>query len=147
MTSQFAAMMTNPEYGQLFGLKLAKVRIRAIGLFCGLYDLSARGKMPRQGIYKDYIGKLPIEDPRFRCLESITEDYPPAFIVTAAEDFLRDQAEPMYNFLRAKGLEAQWKCYGQEGDRKVGHVFHVNILLPEAVECNDDAAAFFRRYV
>ena len=79
MTSQFASMMTNPEYGQIFGLKLAKVRIRAIGLFCGLYDLSARGKMPRRGMYKDYFGKLPMEDPRFRCLESITDKYPPAF--------------------------------------------------------------------
>lgn len=147
MTSQFAAMMTNPEYGKLFGLKFAKVRIRAIGLFCGLYDLSARAKLPRRGMYRDYFGKLSADDSRFRCLESITEDYPPAFIATATEDFLRDQAEPMYDFLRNKGLEARWKCYGREGDKNACHVFHVNILLPEAAECNDDAAAFFRKYV
>ena len=147
MTSQYAAMVTNPEYGKLFGLKFAKVSIRAIGLFCGLYNLSARGKLPRRGMYKDYFGKLPTDDPRFRCLESITEDYPPAFIVTAAEDFLREEAEPMYAFLRAKGLDARWKCYGAAGDKKIGHVFHVNILLPEAVQCNDDAAEFFRKYI
>ena len=147
MASQFAAMMTNPEYGRLFGLKLAKVRIRAIGLFCGLYDLSARAQMPRRGMYKDYFGKLPMDDPRFQCLESVTAAYPPAFIMTGTEDFLRDQAEPMYDFLRSKGVEAQWKCYGQEGDKKACHVFHVNILLPEAVQCNDDAAEFFRKYV
>lgn len=147
MTSQFAAMMTNPEYGKLFKLKLAKVKIRAIGLFCGLYDLSARAKMPRRGMYKDYFGKLPMDDPRFQCLESITASYPPAFIMTGAEDFLRDQAKPMYEYLRSKGVEAEWKCYGQEGDKRIGHVFHVNILLPEAVQCNDDAAAFFRKYL
>jgi hypothetical protein len=44
-------------------------------------------------------------------------------------------------------VDAQWHCYGTEEQEHVGHVFHVNILLPEAVQCNDDAAAFFRQYV
>jgi len=147
MTSQYAAMQTNPEYGKLFGLKLAKIRIRAVGLNCGLYDLYARANLPRKGMYKDYFGKISPEDPRFCCLEAITEHYPPAFITTATGDFLRDQAQPMYEFLRKKGIEAQWKCYGREGDKNACHVFHVNILLPEAVQCNDDAAEFFKKYI
>ena len=147
MTSQFAAMMTNPDYGKLFGLKYAKVHIRAVGLFCGLYDLKEMGSAPRRGMHKDYFGSLPKDDPRFCCLESITADYPPAFVTTGTEDFLRDLAQPMYEHLRAKGVEAQWKCYGQEGDKKACHVFHVNIPLPEAVACNDDAAAFFRNHL
>ena len=147
MTSQYAAMQTNPEYGALFGLRLAKIKICAIGLNCGLYDLNARAHMPRKGMHKDYFGKISPEDPRFRCLESITNAYPPAYITTGVEDFLRDQAEPMYNLLREKDVDAAWRCYGQEGDKKVSHVFHVNILLPEAVQCNDDAAAFFKQYV
>ena len=147
MTSQYAAMQTNPEYGKLFGLKLARITIRALGLNCGLYDLKEMGAAPRKGMHKDYFGRIPADDPRFRCLEAITADYPPAFIMTGTEDFLRPQAEPMYAFLREKGIDAQWKCYGREGDRNVCHVFHVNILLPEAVQCNDDAAAFFKKYV
>jgi len=147
MTSQYAAMQTNPEYGKLFGLKLAKIRIRAVGLNCGLYDLYARANLPRKGMYKDYFGKISPEDPRFRCLEAITKHYPPAFITTATGDFLRDQAQPMHEFLRKKGIEAQWKCYGREGDKNACHVFHVNILLPEAVQCNDDAAEFFKKYI
>ena len=147
MTCQYAAMQSNPEYGKRFRLNLAKVTIRAIGLNCGLYNLSEMGAAPRRGMHRDYFGKLPKDDPRFQCLESIDASYPPAYITTGTEDFLRDLAEPMYNFLRSKGAEAQWKCYGREGDKKVSHVFHVNILLPEAVQCNDDAAEFFRRYV
>lgn len=147
LTSQYAAMQTNPEYGKLFGLKLTNIRIRAIGLNCGLYDLKEMGAAPRKGMHKDYFGKLPKDDPRFRCLEAITDRYPPAFITTGTEDFLRNLAQPMYDFLRSKGVEAQWKCYGQEGDKKASHVFHVNILLPEAVQCNDDAAEFFKKYV
>jgi len=147
MTSQYAAMVTNPEYGKLFKLKPVKVKIRAVGLFCGLYDLSQRAKLPRKGMYKDYLGKIAADDPRFRCLESVTGDFPPAFIATGTQDFLRSEAEPMHHFLREKGVETQLKCYGREDDEKVGHVFHVNILLPEAVQCNDDAAEFFRKHV
>ena len=147
MTSQYAAMQTNPKYGKCFGLKLAKVNIRAIGLNCGLYDLKEMGAAPRQGMHKDYFGKLPKDDPRFCCLEAITDRYPPAFITTGTHDFLRNLAEPMYELLRSRGVEAQWKCYGREDDKNIGHVFHVNILLPEAIQCNDDAAEFFRQYV
>jgi hypothetical protein len=53
----------------------------------------------------------------------------------------------MYDFLKAKGIDTEWTCYGAEDDEKIGHVFHVNILLPEAIACNDDSAAFFRRYL
>ena len=147
MTSQYAAMHTNSEYAKLFGLKMANVKIRAIGLFCGLYDLNEMGAAPRRGMHKDYFGKLPKDDPRFQALEAVTGSYPPAFITTGTEDFLRDNAQPMYDFLCSKGVAAQWKCYGREGDKNVCHVFHVNIPLPEAIQCNDDAAAFFKQYV
>ena len=39
LASQYAAIHTNPEYAALFRLKLPKVRIRALGLNCGMYDL------------------------------------------------------------------------------------------------------------
>ena len=148
LASQYAAIHTNPEYAALFALKLPKIHICALGLNCGMYDMSANAAGPRRGIYLDYLGKkLPADDPRFRVLESITGDYPPAYITTACHDFLRPNAEPMCRFLREKGVESQWKCYGSESDEKVAHVFHVNIILPDAVQCNDDAAAFFRKFV
>ena len=147
LTSQYAAMQSNPEYGKHFGLNLAKVNIRAVGLNCGLYNLREMGTAPRRGMHKDYFGKLPQDDPRFLCLEAITEKYPPAFITTATEDFLQELAQPMYELLCSRGVEAEWKCYGREGDKNACHVFHVNILLPEAVQCNDDAAEFFKKYV
>ena len=49
-----------------------------------------------------------------------------------------------HSLLTAKGIPAQWKCYGSEDDKTIGHVFHVTINTPEAIRCNDDAAAFFR---
>lgn len=145
LASQYAAIATNPAYAAIFNMTVPEIRIRALGLNCGMYDMSARGAQPRKGIQLDYLGKkIPADDPRLRVLESIGSNYPPAYITTACHDFLREAAEPMYNFLTQQGIRAQWKCYGSEEDKSVGHVFHVNILLPDAIACNDDSAAFFR---
>ena len=145
LASQYAAIATNPDYAALFHMTVPEITIRALGLNCGMYDMVARAAGPRKGLALDYIGKhVPDNDPRFDVLRAIGETYPPAFITTACHDFLRPCAEPMYQFLRSKGIHAEWKCYGSEENEKIGHVFHVNIPLPEAIACNDDAAAFFR---
>ena len=145
LASQYAAMWAEPEYAALFSVKIPRIRIRALALNCGFYDLAASAAQARKGLNLDYLGKrLSAADPRFRVLENITGKYPPAFITTSCGDFLRDCAQPLHRFLTEKGLDAQWCCYGREGDKSVGHVFHVNILLPEAVQCNDDTAAFFK---
>ena len=150
MTSHYAAIFTNPAFAAHFPLKLPKINIRAVGLYCGMYDMSARAKEKRKGIQLDYLGKeknISGDDPRLQVLENITPDFPPAFLCTGTNDFLRPCCQPMHEFLQKKGIDAQWKCYGVEGPEGMGHVFHVNILLPEAVQCNDDAAAFFQKYV
>ncbi len=148
LASQYAAILTNPTYASHFSLKLPQVNIVALGLNCGMYDPAEQAQPPRRGIALDYLGRdISADDPRLKVMEAITAAYPPAYITTACQDFLRSCAQPMFDFLQARGVEAQWKCYGTEDNKQVGHVFHVNILLPEAVQCNDDAAAFFRKYV
>ena len=148
LASQYAAMHANPEYAALFQLDMAKVRILALGLNCGMYDMTANVSGKRKGIHLDYLGrKLPADDPRFRVLDNIDNRYPPAFLTTACHDFLRPCAQPMWQFLTEKGVESQWKCYGTEENEAVAHVFHVNIILPEAKQCNDDTAEFFRKFL
>ena len=44
-------------------------------------------------------------------------------------------------------FSSEMKCYGTEEAEHIGHVFHVNIALPEATQCNDDQTAFFRQYL
>ena len=144
LASQYAAIAANPDYAALFHMTVPDIQIRVLGLNCGMYDMAERGAQPRKGIQLDYLGReLPGNDPRLQVLEAIGSNYPAAFITTACHDFLRTEAEPMYEFLAGKGIKAAWKCYGSEEDESIGHVFHVNITLPEAVRCNDESAAFF----
>ena len=148
LASQYAAIVTNPEYAAHFDLAVPNIPIRALDLNGGMYDPIAFCGKKVTGLARDYLGPKPdLNDPRLKVLEAITADYPPAYITTACHDFLRASAEPMYTHLTAKGIPAQWKCYGSEADKTVAHVFHVNIVLPDAVACNDDSAAFFRQYL
>lgn len=148
LASQYAAIWSNSEYAALFGMTVPNIRICALGLNCGLYDQSARAAKPRRGHNLDYYGKdLSADDPRLRVLESITGSFPPAYITTAHNDFLRDCAEPMFAFLTERGIPCAWKCYGSPERKQVAHVFHVNIALPEAKQCNDESAEFFRKYI
>ena len=147
LASQYAAIHANPEYAAHFDLKLPRITIRALGLFCGMYDTAKLAAQPRKGLHLDYLGKeLSPADPRIQVLEAIGENYPPAFIMTSHHDFLKECALPMYELLTGKGIPCRYYCYGTPERKEVGHVFHVNILLPEAVQCNDDTAAFFRVY-
>ena len=150
LASQYAAMLTNADYMALFGLKrpIDRIRLRGVGLNCGLYDMKTVAAGERKGIHLDYLGKvITNDDPRLAVLENITSGFPPAHITTACHDFLRGNARPMCDLLQSKGVEAVCKCYGTEEDKTIGHVFHVNIILDEAIRCNDEQCAFFREHM
>lgn len=150
LTSQYAAMLTNPEYMALFGLNNSdqNIRLRAVGLNCGLYDMKTVANSHRKNLELDYLGrKISGDDPRLDVMGAITSAFPPAHITTACHDFLRPAAQPMYDHLLALGIGCQLDCYGSEADTATGHVFHVNILKDDAIRCNDDQCAFFRKHI
>ncbi|MBR4291026.1 MAG: alpha/beta hydrolase [Oscillospiraceae bacterium] len=144
LASQYAAIAKNPDYAAAFHMKVPEITIRALGLNCGMYDIQEVAANAT-GIARDYMGKdFDLADPRLKVLEAIGADYPPAHITTAHHDFLKEQAQPMYDFLTGKGIRCRLDIYGSEDDKTIGHVFHVTITQPEAIRCNDDAAAFFK---
>ena len=145
LASQYAAIVTNPTYAAVFHMNVPDITVRALGLNCGMYDPNSFIGDGKSSIARDYLGRnFDPADPRVRVLEAIGSDYPAAHITTAHHDFLKDCARPMYDFLTGKGIPCKIDVYGDEKDKSVGHVFHVTINHPEAVRCNDDAAAFFK---
>ena len=145
LASQYAAIATNASYADAFHMHVPEITIRAVGLNCGMYNPHAFiGPVPT-GVARDYLGKtVDLSDPRLRVLEAIGPNFPAAHITTAHHDFLKSHARPMYDFLSERGIRCKLDIYGGEADKSVGHVFHVTITHPEAVRCNDDAAAFFK---
>ncbi|MBO6130198.1 MAG: alpha/beta hydrolase [Pseudobutyrivibrio sp.] len=154
LCSHYAAIFTNPEFEKLFPFETPKaLSIKAIGLNCGMYKfaLDAGGKGNEkftQDLYKMYVGREGEEvEAQLDVLGHITENYPATYVMTSYYDFLRANAEPMYDFLKSKGIECMWKCYGTEAQKYMGHVCHVNMNLAEAKKINQDEAEFFRRFV
>ena len=144
IASQYAAIATNASYAAHFDFEVPDITIKGLGLNCGLYDAAALAAGKRKSIAKDYLGtKIPDTDPRLQVLANITENYPSTHITTACCDFLRENARPMAEHLQSKGIRTVMNCYGKDSDQKIGHVFHVNIALPEAHKCNDDQCSFF----
>ena len=144
LASQYAAIATNPAYAAAFRMTVPDITVRALGLNCGMYNPKVFLANGTSGITRDYMGKTAdLEDPCLQILEAIGSNYPAAHITTAHHDFLKEHAKPMYDFLTEQGIRCKLDIYGSEDDRTIGHVFHVTINTPEAIRCNDDAAAFF----
>ena len=152
LASHYAAIFTNPDFAKLYGFTIPNVKIKAVGLNCGIYDPNTRLQNDLDDIFWAYIGQnTDIKSKDFQqkidVLSYITPDFPPAFVMSSHRDFLLPQAQPMYDLLKSKGIEAVIKIYGAPNRKDIGHVFHVNMNLPEAKLCNDDECDFFRKFI
>ncbi len=148
LASQYAAICTNPEYADIMDIHPPEaLRFAAIGLNCGVYTINTEVGKSRgiNSVMDSYFTKNPaVFGEKLNVLGYINADYPPSHLISAPGDFLLGCCEPMWRYLREKGVEAEYKIYG---DKSTGHVFHVNVRLPIGQEANDDQTAFFRRHI
>jgi len=148
LSAQYAAIVTNPEYGKLFSMK-TKVGIRGLGLNCGLYcrlgfnfaniDPSA----PQ--MWDWYLGKKRnASDPRYEILANMTKDFPPSFVMTAEKDFIKTMNAPLIARLQKLGVRYIFKEYAAKKGKKLQHVFHCNVIEEQAILANDEECTYFR---
>ncbi|MBQ2934772.1 MAG: alpha/beta hydrolase fold domain-containing protein [Lachnospiraceae bacterium] len=155
LTSQYLTIMTNPEYAKLFTFKTPDITVRACGLNCGLYDARKCAERGLDECFIEYIGrkvtKLVYADEQLLdsldVLKHMTKEFPPAYVMSAHNDFLLPDAEPMYQHLQSLGVDTELKIYGSKEQEEIAHVFHVNCKLEEAVACNDAECNFFKKYI
>ena len=147
LAAQYAAMLTDPAFGAMYGFALPTLTIRALALHCGHYRFDGSEEGLASAVMRAYFGpdakeKLPLVD----TLAHITHAFPPSLVMTAQYDFLRDQAPVLCRALEEKGVPFRYLLYGEPGQEHMGHVFHLDIRSPEAKACNDEQCAFFRAY-
>lgn len=150
LASQYLALLTNPEYQKLYKFQVPadQIHVRAVALNCGIYDMKNCAGSGKDEPFDLYLG---INDTnraelieKVDTLKYLNSCFPPAFIMTSYYDFLKEHAKPMYETLTALEVPCRYKMYGEEGQKHMGHVFHLNIRLKEAKLCNDEECAFFR---
>ena len=150
LASQYLALLTNSAFRRLFSMQIPyeQIKVKAVALNCGCYDMRGRMEAQEDDPFLAYIDKALTEDreltlEQIDTVKYINADFPPAYIMSAEYDFLKEHVKPMYELLRAKGIVCEWKLYGKAEDTYMGHVFHLNQRLEEAKICNDDECRFF----
>lgn len=147
LAEQYAALISNPAYGKLMDFPLAAVSFRAVGLNCGVYLIGQTEAINQDAPY--YFGEQISEKTaqQFPVEDFITADFPPAFITTATEDFLKKLGEPLASILRSKGVETDFHLYAHPDGSKLFHVFHLDLRNPIGQQCNQETLAFFRKFL
>lgn len=147
----YAAMVTNPDYAEEYPFKVPeKLRLNAIVLNCGLGEIRLNGDPNdmTQALMFDYLPEKGSQKEQYliSMVNHVTEDYPPTFIMTAVDDFLKMQAPIMAKKLIEKNVPFMLEFYGNKNN-KLSHVFHLNIRSEDAKRCNNDECEFLCRHM
>ncbi|WP_143808035.1 alpha/beta hydrolase, partial [Oenococcus oeni] len=80
---------------------------------------------------------------QLRTEEYLTKDFPPVYIVTAVDDFLKHQSLQLAEKLKKVGVNVQQRVFSDDQHPR-GHDFQLDQRDELAKECNDLEADFFR---
>ncbi|MBR2546491.1 MAG: alpha/beta hydrolase [Erysipelotrichaceae bacterium] len=145
LTSQYAAILSNPEYEKLFDFEVNKnFTVQAIVCNCGMYDILNDPSNKRLSFYygKDFNNR----SSRLDVLKYINSNYPPTLVMTSNGDFLKDNGEPFAKYLNSKGVENEYHYY-DPNNKQLEHVFHIAIRTEEAIQCNDRECQFMKEHL
>ena len=160
MAAMYCNMCTDRRYASLLGIVPPEGFVpSAVVLYCGIYDICEMLKDPNPSVVllkplvKDLLGvkalpqTLTAEQDALLCpAKYINKSFPTVFVMTALGDFLVRQPDCILPVLERNGVRHVFKVYGTEKNR-LSHVFHCDLRLPEAKECNDDEMDFLKAIV
>ncbi len=154
MACIITSIVTDPEYASLYPTVHfpAGFRPNALLLNSGSYKLFDEDGTFHEDSDGDLIHDL-IDDDHFEeykdritAVNHINKNFPPAYIMTAQGDFLREQAALLVREYEKNHLEFVYRMFGSEKN-PLFHVFHVTIYNPDAIRCNQEECAFAREYI
>ena len=144
----YSCICTNPEFAREFPFSVPEDFVpTAIALNCGVYRVDTSKKDLTTHLMADYLPeKGSADEIRKICvIDHLTAEFPPSFVMTCEGDFLAEAAPPMVDALKALNVPVEYHYYGDAGN-VLGHVFHCNIRLPDAQQCNRDECDWFKTF-
>lgn len=147
----YSCICTNPAYAKLLKITPPKDFVpKALGLNFGIYDpVAVKGDSDHDDYTKDLMGpKWKEKSAKYLCTPAfITEDFPPCFLASGSNDFLKPQIPIMEAALTAHHIPHFTKIYGRDGEEQYYHVFHCNSKTKEGRIFNDEQARFFKNFM
>jgi acetyl esterase/lipase len=140
IASQLAAVQTDPALARSMGLTAAVApgTLRAVVLFCGIYDLRTVGGtgFPALRTFlwaytgtRDWTSDPAID--QLSTVRHITPQYPPTFLSDGDADAFRSQAAELASVLRRNAVPLTTLLWTGTGDH-LGHEYQFNFNTPEA---------------
>lgn len=151
LLSVYTAICTNPAYAKSFSIEVPHGFVpTAIALNCGIYQVYLKDKVDSQTalLMADLLPKqgTPEELEWISSINHVTKEYPPVFLMTATDDFLKMQVLCMQEALLENCVPYQMHLYGS-ATHPLGHVFQCHVRTEDAQECNRTECEFFRKFV
>ncbi|MCI8835820.1 MAG: alpha/beta hydrolase [Ruminococcus sp.] len=166
----YTAACTNPAYAASYAFSVPEGFCpRAVALNCGVYcpQIVEGRKDMMSELLKEYLpqGGTQEELEQITLPAHVASDFPPVFLMTAANDFLKEEALTLAKKLTEENVLFRFHFYtghsfscgapaakagtsgGEEGqEAQPGHVFHLNMRSSLADQCNTEECAFFRQF-
>lgn len=147
--SSYILMITCKEYKDnmlnTYDMSFENILPKAVALNCGVYrpgDKDIMNVLPElmsEGGTSDELEFLNI--PGY-----ITKDFPPAYLMTSGDDFLKEQPMLMAKEFTEKKVPFVYRMYG-DNTNILYHIFHCDIKTKYAKLCNDDECNFFKSFI
>lgn len=139
----YACICTDKEYAKMYSFTVPEgLRFRGLALNCGIYQTKDADIIKS---LKDFFEKkdYPAILEKLSIVDIVNKDFPPCYIMTSNEDFLREEPKGLMESLDRVGVKYRYKLYGDE-EHPLGHVFHCDVKSEFAAQANDDECEFFK---
>lgn len=148
MVEMYAAALSNADYAALLPVRPPRLRFNAVALHSSPFagEKAFQGSM---NLLKPWLGKNRREiesNWEIVRLYKYADGFPPAFLTYSVNDSVAEDTPRFAGALRSSGTPCECLAYG-EGNKKVGHVFHLDIRSSESRDCTDRQILFFNRYL
>lgn len=149
--SLFCLMCTNSHYAEKYSFVVPENYLpKAIALNCGVYNVEdfkdgnkqtlflMKDVLPKRGTNQELHDISPVH--------FVNEKFPPCFIMTSNEDFLKEQPKELKRKLDMYGVPFTYRLYGDER-HALGHVFHLDMRNEIGKICNDEECEYFKGFI
>lgn len=147
MAFQYGVMLANKDYASLFPFSFP-LSIKGYGLNCGTYRGLNSPNAAAMQVAKWYLPKhYDPQDPRYNPLEYLPNHFPPIYLMTADNDFLKDDSIYFDKVLNEKKIPHAFKIYESDEKEKLEHVFQCNLAFEKAKIANREETNYLLEHL
>lgn len=144
----YTAILTDQKYASRYDFKIPEgFSFKAVALNCGKYSFRIDDRIFEGGdkaLLEEFLSEhgTDSEMELINIIDYVNPAFPPVFVMTASDDFLKGQSVLLAGKLVEEKVPFTFKCYGS-ADHPLYHVFHCDTRSADAARCNDDECGFF----